>query len=158
MSLLCAILGNMYTVSPICDVMDFDVILSFLRWPITATTITRRSTVNKENLTNQKVLHTYKKGLPPYKQDLLTYTKKDLLIYTKNPRQIPTANSCGNQPWQIPAANSHGEFLRQIATTNSQICNTEDGVEQSSMWESFKREVKKKTSTKTKDIRINLIN
>ena len=68
----------------------------YVRWPITTTAITRRNTVNKENLTNQKVLHTYKKGLPPYKQDLLTYTKKDSLIYTKNPRQIPTANSRGN--------------------------------------------------------------
>ena len=110
MSLLCEILGNMYIVSPICDVMDFDVILSFLRWPITATTITRRSTVNKENLTNQKVLQTYEKGLPPYKQDLLTYTKKDSLIYTKNPLQIATANSCSKFPRRAPAANSHDKF------------------------------------------------
>ena len=51
-----------------------------LRWPTTSTTITRRNTVNKENLTNQKVLHTYKMGLHPYKQDLLTYEKKDSLI------------------------------------------------------------------------------
>ena len=64
-------------------------------------TITRRNTVNKENLTNQKVLHTYKKGLPPYKQDLLTYTKKNLLINTKNLRQIATANSSGKFPRQI---------------------------------------------------------
>ena len=52
-----------------------------LRWPITAMTITRRKTVNKKNLTNQKVLHTYKKGLPPYKQDLLRYTKKRIALY-----------------------------------------------------------------------------
>ena len=77
-------------------------------------------------------MHTYKKGLPPYKQDLLTYTKKDSLIYTKN--------------------------RRQIATANCQICNTEDGVEQSSVWESFTGEDKKKTSNKAKAIRINLIN
>ena len=66
-----------------------------LRWPITATAITKRNTVNKENLTNQKVLFTYKKGLLPYKQDLLIYTKKYSLTYTKNPRQIPAANSRG---------------------------------------------------------------
>ena len=33
-----------------------------LRWPITARTITKRNTVDKENLTNQKVLLSYKKG------------------------------------------------------------------------------------------------
>ena len=80
--------------------------IRFLRWPITATALTKRNTVNKENLTNQKVLLTYKKGLLPYKQDLLIYTKKYSLTYTKNPRQILTANS-------------HGKFLRQIATANS---------------------------------------
>ena len=47
----------------------------FIRWPITATAITKRNTFNKENLTNQKVLLTYKKGLLPYKQDLLIYKK-----------------------------------------------------------------------------------
>ena len=50
-----------------------------LRWPITATGITKRITVNKENFTNKNVLLTYEKGLLSYKQDLLTYTKKDLL-------------------------------------------------------------------------------
>ena len=59
-----------------------------LRWPITSTTITRRNTVIKENLTNQKVLHTYKKGLPPYKQDLLTYKKNDsLILWNYNTKQ-----------------------------------------------------------------------
>ena len=57
-----------------------------IRWPITATKITKRKTVNKENLTNQKVLLTYKKGLLPYKQNLLTYTKKNSSTHTKNPR------------------------------------------------------------------------
>ena len=51
-------------------------------WPITATAITKRNTVNKENLTNKKVLLTCKKGLLSYKQDLLTFTKKDLLTNT----------------------------------------------------------------------------
>ena len=87
----------------------------------------------KKNLTNQKVLHTYKKGLPPYKRDLLTYTKKDSLIYTKTPLQI--------------------------ATANSQIRNTEDRMEQSSVWESFTCEEKKKqVANKAKAMRINLIN
>ena len=84
----------------------------WLRWPITSTTITSRITVNKENLTNQKVLYTYKKGLPPYKQDLLTYTKKDSLIYTKNPRQTPAANSHSKFSWQLATANSGGKFPR----------------------------------------------
>ena len=86
---------------------------------ITTMIITRRNTVNKENVTNQKVLHTYEKGLPPCKQDLLTYTKKDSLLYTKKTHgkfllQIPTAISRGKKPRQIPAANSHGKFPRQI--------------------------------------------
>ena len=89
----------------------------------------------------KKVLLTHKKGLLPYKQDLLTYTKKNLLTYTKNPRQT-----------EIPTANSHGKFSRQ----NSQICNTQNGVEQFSVWESFMRKDKKKTSNKAKAMRINL--
>ena len=67
-----------------------------LRWPITTTTITKRSTIN-EHFTNKKDLFASKKVcFPPYKQDLFTYTKKDLLIYTKIPRQIATVNSHGN--------------------------------------------------------------
>ena len=81
---------------------------------ITTMIITRRNTVNKENVTNQKVLHTYEKGLPPYKQDLLIYTKKDSHRYTKNPRQIATANSHGRFLRQIPTANSHRKFPREI--------------------------------------------
>ena len=133
---------------------QFRSIIAYVRWPITATTVTKRNTVNRENLTNQNIFLTYKKGLLPYKQDLLTYTKKDSLIYTKK----PTANSCRKFPRQIPAANSHGKFSWQIPTANSQICNTEDGVEQSSVWKTFTREDKKKTSKKAKAMRINLIN
>ena len=55
----------------------------------------KKNTVDKENLTNKNVSLTCKKGLLPYKQDLLTYTKKYSLTYTKNPRQIATANSHG---------------------------------------------------------------
>ena len=74
----------------------------YVRWPITTTAIARRNTVNKENLTSQKVLRTYRKGLPPYKQNLLIYTKKDSLIYIqKNKRQIATANSHNKFPRQI---------------------------------------------------------
>ena len=77
---------------------------------MTATAITKRNTVNKENPTNQKVLVTCKKGLLPYTQDLLTYTKKYSLKYTKNPRQILTANSHGKFLRQTPTANSRGKF------------------------------------------------
>ena len=93
-----------------------------LRWPIAATAKTKRNTVNKENLTNKKVLLTYNKGLLPYKQDLISYTKKEFAYKYKKPtannhskflRQILTANFCGKFPPQIPAANSHGKFSRQ---------------------------------------------
>ena len=83
-----------------------------IRWPITAMAMTKRNTVNKENITNKQVLLSYKKGLLSYKQDLFTYTKKDLLTNTKSPRQIPAANSHGKFPRQILAANSHGKFPR----------------------------------------------
>ena len=83
-----------------------------------------------------------------------SHIKKEFAyIYKKS-----TANTCGKFPRQILAAISHGKFLQQIVTANSQICSTEDGVEQSSVWESFTREDKKKTSNKAKDIKINLIN
>ena len=49
-------------------------VFCFARWPITATAITKKNTVNKENPTNKKVLLTYKKGLLSYKQDLLINT------------------------------------------------------------------------------------
>ena len=63
--------------------------------------ITKRNTVNTENLTNQNVLLTTKKVMLLYKQDLLTYKKKDSLKYTKN-------------PWQTATANSRGKFSQQI--------------------------------------------
>ena len=66
-----------------------------LRWPITAMAITKMNIINKENLINKKVSLTSKKGLLPYKQDLLTYTKKDLLTFTKTSRQITTENNHG---------------------------------------------------------------
>ena len=53
---------------------------SELRWPITATAITERNTVNKENLTNKKVLLTYKEGLISYKEDLFKYTKQFVIF------------------------------------------------------------------------------
>ena len=74
----------------------FSELYSYVRWPITAATMTNGNTINKEHFTNKKDLLTSKKGLLPYKQDLLAYTKKDLLTYTKNPWQIATANSHGN--------------------------------------------------------------
>ena len=104
--------------------------------------MTRRSTVNKENLTNQKVLHTYKKGLPPCKQDLLTYTKKDSLIYTKNPRQIPAANSHSKFPWQIL------KYAIQKIVWSKPLCGRASRVK-------IKR---KQVANKAKAMRINLIN
>ena len=107
------------------------------------------NTVNKESFTNQKVLRTYRKGLPPYKQNLFIYTKKDSFIYIQeNPRQIATANSHGKFLRQIPTANSHGKF------SNIQYrrwCGA------SSVWESFTREDKNKTSNKAKAMRINVV-
>ena len=74
--------------------------------------ITKRNTVNKENLT-------YKKGLLSFKQDWLTYTKKGLLANTKNTLQIATANSCGKFLRQIAMANSCVKFPRQISAADS---------------------------------------
>ena len=51
----------------------------YVRWSITATAKIKGNTVNKENLTNQTVLLTYKKDLLPFEQDLLTHTKTDPL-------------------------------------------------------------------------------
>ena len=96
------------------------------------------NTVNKESFTNQKVLRTYRKGLPPYKQNLFIYTKKDSFIYIqKNPRQILTANSCGKFPRQIPMA-------------NFQISNTEDGVEHPLCGRASRVKIKIKQVTKQK--------
>ena len=120
-------------------------LISNIRWPITATGIRKRNTVNKENLTNQKILLTYKKGLLSYKQDLLTYTKKYSPTYTKNPRQIATANSHGKFLRQILAVNSHGKFSDM---QYKRWCGA------SSLWESFIREYKKKTSNKAKAMKV----
>ena len=67
----------------------------YVRWSITATAKIKGNTVNKENLTNQTVLLTYKKDLLPFEQDLLTHTKTDPLKYTKNPQQTAKANFSG---------------------------------------------------------------
>ena len=67
----------------------------YVRWSITATAKIKGNTVNKENLTNQTVLLTYKKDLLPFEQDLLTHTKTDPLKYAKNPRQTAKANFSG---------------------------------------------------------------
>ena len=90
--------------------------------------MTKRNTVNKEDLTNEKILLTYKKGLLPHKQDLLTYTTMDLLTNAKKTtanfhgellQQVLAVNSHGKFLRQVPAANSHDKFQGQIATANS---------------------------------------
>ena len=69
--------------------------LYFVRWPITATAIAKRNTVNKEILRNKWGLLSLKKGLVTKKKDLLTQ-KEGLLTYAKKKpqktRQILTAN------------------------------------------------------------------
>ena len=66
-----------------------------LRWPLTASTITKRNTVKKENLTNKKNLLTY------IKKDLLTYKKLTINSYGKFLQQVPKVNSCGKLPRKI---------------------------------------------------------
>ena len=67
--------------------------------------ITKRNTVNKENLTNQNVLLTTKKGMLPYKQDLLHIQERIRLNIQK---------THGKQPRQILAANSHSKFSNTL--------------------------------------------
>ena len=74
----------------------------------------KEHTVNKENLTNKKLLLAHKKGFLLYKQYLLTYTKKRFASIYKKPRQLATANSCGKFLLQIPTENSRGKFPRKI--------------------------------------------
>ena len=50
--------------------------------------ITKRNTVNKQNLTNKKALLTYKNDLLPYKQESPTYTEKELLTYISNKAKV----------------------------------------------------------------------
>ena len=105
-------------------------------------------------------MHTYEKGLPPCKQDLLTYTKKDSLLYTKKTHgkfllQIPTAISRGKKPRQIPAANSHGKFPRQIL----KYAIHKDLVEHPLCGRASRVKIKRKqVANKVKAIKINLIN
>ena len=119
----------------------------------------KRNSVIKENVT-------YKKDLLPYKENLLTYTKKDQLANTKNPRQITTANSCTNFPQEVPAANSrdkqprqifaansHTKFSRQISTANPQMCNVDGGVKYPLRGRASCVKIKRKQVTKEKFIK-----
>ena len=77
----------------------------------------------------------------------------------KNPRQILAANSHGKFLQQIPTANSCDKFPRQISNANSQICNTEDRVEQPLCGRASRVKIKRKqVANKAKAMRINLIN
>ena len=50
-----------FTVSLFGHIFKCRITIAFLRWPITATTITKRSTINREQFTNKKDLLTSKK-------------------------------------------------------------------------------------------------
>ena len=72
--------------------------MQYLRWPITATAITKRNTVNKEIIINKKTFAhklSIKKDLFTKKKDLLTQKKRFAYIHKTNPRQITKANSHG---------------------------------------------------------------
>ena len=104
--------------------------LSLLWWPITATAITKRSTVNKEILINKKKFCSHiKKVCFCFQLKKICSHGKKVCLHTKNnptanstgkfSRKIATANRCGKFPRQIATANSHGKTSRQIAAANS---------------------------------------
>ena len=78
-------------------------LLYFKRWPITVMTNTKRNIINKENLTNKKVLLTPKKGFA------YIYKNPTANSHSKLSRQISTANSGGEFPRQKAGANTHGK-------------------------------------------------
>ena len=92
---------------------------AWLRWPITATAITKGNTINKEILINEKNLLTYKKDLHSIKNDL--FTKKRIFSHRKkvflHKQNKPTANSHVKFSWQIAMPNSDGKFPEKIPTT-----------------------------------------
>ena len=110
-----------------------------LRWPITATAITKRNTVNKEILINKKIfLLTFKKGLLFHLKKICLQRKriyshiKKVCLHTENKpavnshrkfsRQTATANSCGKFPLQILSANSYSKQPLQIYGKECQQC------------------------------------
>ena len=84
---------------------------TILRWPITATAIAKRNTVNKEDLT--------KKFCSRIKKVCFHINKICLHVEKQICLHVQPANTHGKFLRQILAANSHGKFLRQIATANS---------------------------------------
>ena len=99
--------------------------MQYLRWPITATAITKRNTANKEIIINKKTFAhklSIKKDLFTKKKDLLTQ-KPTANNQGKLSRQIAMVNSCRNFPRQIAMANFHGKKPRLIAVaTIINIC------------------------------------
>ena len=93
-----------------------------VRWPITATAITKRNSVNEEILGNKKSFACILKKVCFQIKKICLQRKRicsnrKVCLHTQNK---PTANSCGKFPRQIATANSHGKTPRQIAITN--IC------------------------------------
>ena len=90
--------------------------IRYVRWPVTATAITKRNTVNKEILTNKKKFYSHMinvcfqlKKICLQRKMICSHRKK-VCLHTQNKS---TANSCGKFPRQKPrqmaAANSHGK-------------------------------------------------
>ena len=106
---------------------------SRVRWPITTTPITKRNTVNKENILNKKTFCSHIKGFLSIKKDLLTQ-KKGLPTYTKEtqgkwPRQIvsrqkPMANSCSKFPQKISTVNTHSNCYKYVLRSPTMLLLT----------------------------------
>ena len=97
-----------------------------LRWPITATAITRRNTIKNEIfIIKKKFCSHIKKVCFQLKKVCLqwkkcAHTEKRFVYFHKtNPRQIAAANSHGKQLRQIPMVKSHGKFSRHISRANN---------------------------------------
>ena len=100
-------------------------LVSSVWWLVTATKITKRNTIDKENFTNKKVWLT--KTVCFHINKICSHIQKRISLYIKKTngnskfsRQIATSNSCGKFLRQILVAISHRKFS---------ICNIEDGME-----------------------------
>ena len=98
-----------------------------VQWPITATEIAKRKTINKKILQIKKYCSHIRK-ICFHISKICSHIQKRICL------QIQTVNSHGKFLRQILAANSHGKFSRQIPTANSRICKAKDCVEYP-LWE-----------------------
>ena len=85
-----------------------------LRWPITATAITKRNTNKKFCSYIKKVCFHINKICSHIQKNIRLRIQK---THGKFLRQIPTANSCGKFSRQIATANSH-ELISLISKTS----------------------------------------